>query len=49
MYDKGSNVVNSNKIYIESCKSKDLWVTDFAVLQNINKVVVSFTTKEIGK
>ncbi len=40
-------MTNNTKINSESCKSKDLWVTDFVVLQNINKVVLAFTTKEI--
>ena len=31
-----------------SCKSRDLWVTDFTILSNVNKIGLAFTTKEIG-
>ena len=48
MFDKNMGLVNSAKINTESCKSKDLWVTDFVILQNVNKVVLAYTTKEIG-
>jgi hypothetical protein len=41
------NMVNNTKVYTDSCKSKDLWVTDFIVLQNVNKIVLAYTTKEI--
>lgn len=42
-------MVNNTKLNTESCKSKDLWVTDFIILQNVNKLAIAFTTKEIGK
>lgn len=32
----------------ESVKARDLWVTDFAILHNVNKIAVSFTSKEIA-
>ncbi|KAL3885534.1 hypothetical protein ACJMK2_025586 [Sinanodonta woodiana] len=32
----------------DSCKARDLWVTQFVVLQNINKVALTFTSKEIA-
>ncbi len=48
MFDKGSNLINQNKITSESCKTKDLWITDFILFQNVNKVALGFTTKEIG-
>jgi hypothetical protein len=33
----------------DSCKARDLWVTYFVVLHNVNKIALSFTSKEIGK
>ena len=33
----------------DSCKARDLWVTHFVVLQNVNKIALAFTSKEIGK
>jgi hypothetical protein len=39
----------SFKTHTDSCKTRDLWVTDFVILQNINKIALSFTSKEIGK
>ena len=32
----------------DSCKARDLWVTHFVVLQNVNKIALAFTSKEIG-
>ena len=48
MYDKNFNVSNSTKVNSDSCKSKDLWITDYILLQNVNKIALCFTTKEIG-
>ena len=48
VYDYNMNLTIHNKASSTSCKSKDLWVTDFAVLMNANKIAVAFTTKEIG-
>lgn len=39
----------SFRIATDSCKARDLWVTHFVALQNINKIAVAFTSKEIGK
>ncbi|XP_076081504.1 cilia- and flagella-associated protein 337-like isoform X1 [Mytilus galloprovincialis] len=36
------------KTQTDSCKTRDLWVTDFVILQNINKIALSFTSKEIA-
>ena len=33
----------------DTCKMRDLWVTDFVLLQNINKIALAFTSKEIGE
>ncbi|XP_025081449.1 WD repeat-containing protein 49-like isoform X2 [Pomacea canaliculata] len=32
----------------DSCRARDLWVTHFIPLQNINKIALSFTSKEIA-
>jgi hypothetical protein len=48
MYDKNFNISNSTKVQSDSCKSKDLWITDYILLQNVNKIALGFTTKEIG-
>lgn len=32
----------------DSCKARDLWVTYFVVLHNVNKIALSFTSKEIA-
>lgn len=49
MYDKNTNMKKGTRITTDTCKSKDLWITDSVLLQNVNKVVLAFTTKEIGK
>lgn len=36
------------KTSTDSCKARDLWVTHFVVLQNVNKIALAFTSKEIG-
>ncbi|CAF0765559.1 unnamed protein product [Brachionus calyciflorus] len=48
LFDRNLTMTNHTRIHSDSCKSKDLWVTDFIVLQNVNKVVLAFTTKEIS-
>ena len=37
------------QVHNESVKPRDMWVTTFVVLQNLNKIALSFTSKEIGK
>ncbi|XP_035829374.1 uncharacterized protein LOC101863074 [Aplysia californica] len=32
----------------DTCKMRDLWVTDFVLLQNVNKIALAFTSKEIA-
>ncbi|WAR03587.1 WDR49-like protein [Mya arenaria] len=32
----------------DSCKARDLWVTYFVILQNVNKIALAFTSKEIA-
>jgi hypothetical protein len=33
----------------DEVKQRDLWVTDFVPMQNIYKLVLAMTSKEIGK
>lgn len=35
------------KLTTESCRNKDLWVTHFTPMQDINKLAVTYTSKEI--
>ncbi len=49
MYDNNINLTSNAKVSSTSCKSRDLWVTDFTILPNVNKIALAFTTKEIGK
>lgn len=32
-----------------SCKVRDLWITDFALMPNVNKIAVAHTSKELSK
>jgi hypothetical protein len=49
VYDNNVNLTSNAKVSSTSCKSRDLWVTDFTILSNVNKIGLAFTTKEIGK
>ncbi|KAL4646983.1 WD repeat-containing protein 49-like [Arapaima gigas] len=40
-------LLKSHRVSTDSVKPKDLWVTGMAVLHNVHKVAVSFTSKEI--
>ena len=33
----------------ESSKMRDLWITDFVLMPNLNKVAISYTSKELSK
>ena len=37
------------KAVTESCKVRDLWITDFILMGNVNKVAVAYTSKELSK
>ena len=41
-------MVNNVKISSGLYKARDLWVTDFVLMPNVNKIAVTFTKKEIG-
>lgn len=47
VYDNNVNLSSNSKVSSSSCKSRDLWVTDFTILSNVNKIGLAFTTKEI--
>ncbi|PAA70774.1 hypothetical protein BOX15_Mlig005513g1 [Macrostomum lignano] len=36
------------RVGTEACRQRDLWVTGFAVLQNVSKIAIGFTSKEIA-
>lgn len=38
----------SLKTGTDTCKTRDLWVTHFVPLQNVNKIALAFTSKEIA-
>eukprot|EP00057_Strongylocentrotus_purpuratus_P020337 XP_011674811.1 PREDICTED: WD repeat-containing protein on Y chromosome [Strongylocentrotus purpuratus] len=46
-FDAHLRTHKSIKITNDSVKPRDVWVTTFVVLQNINKIALSFTSKEI--
>lgn len=48
MWDQQIRLQRTLRISTDSCKSRDLWVTNFTVLANINKIALGFTSKEIG-
>jgi hypothetical protein len=33
----------------ESCKVRDLWITDFILMTNVNKIAIAYTSKELSK
>ena len=37
------------KAVTDSCKVRDLWITDFILMGNVNKVAVAYTSKELSK
>ncbi|XP_039249520.2 cilia- and flagella-associated protein 337-like [Styela clava] len=47
-WDHHLKLQKSLKLATESVKPRDLWVTDFVLLPNLNKIAVSFTSKEIA-
>ena len=49
MWDQELKLQRTLKTGTDSCRSRDLWVTYFTVLSNVNKVALCFTSKEIGK
>ncbi|KAK2183025.1 hypothetical protein NP493_327g03000 [Ridgeia piscesae] len=48
MWDQELKLQRTLKTSTDSCRSRDLWVTYFTVLSNVNKVALCFTSKEIA-
>ncbi|XP_064596054.1 WD repeat-containing protein 49-like isoform X2 [Liolophura sinensis] len=48
MWGNNMRIQRVLKTGTDSCKARDLWVTHFVPLQNINKIALSFTSKEIA-
>ncbi|XP_041356070.1 WD repeat-containing protein 49-like [Gigantopelta aegis] len=48
MWGTDLKLQRSLKTGTDSCKARDLWVTDFVPLQNVNKIALAFTSKEIA-
>ena len=49
MWGQNLKIQRSLKTGTDTCKMRDLWVTHFVLLPNVNKVALAFTSKEIGK
>ncbi|XP_051934207.1 WD repeat-containing protein 49-like isoform X2 [Hippocampus zosterae] len=41
------SLVSSQRLQNSTVQAKDLWVTDVVLLQNVHKIAVSFTSKEV--
>uniref|UniRef100_A0A3P8TTE5 WD repeat domain 49 n=1 Tax=Amphiprion percula TaxID=161767 RepID=A0A3P8TTE5_AMPPE len=41
------SLVNTHRLQNSTVAPKDLWVTDMVLLQNVHKIAVSFTSKEV--
>ncbi|XP_074661966.1 cilia- and flagella-associated protein 337-like isoform X2 [Tubulanus polymorphus] len=48
MWSQNLKIQRVIKTGSEACRARDLWVTDFVILPNINKIALSFTSKEIA-
>lgn len=48
MYGLDMKLQRTAKVSTDSCRSRDIWVTDYALMPNINKIAVAYTSKEIG-
>ncbi|XP_022090760.1 WD repeat-containing protein 49-like isoform X1 [Acanthaster planci] len=46
-WDTRLHLMKSIRINNDAVKPRDMWVTTFVVLQNINKIALAFTSKEI--
>ena len=47
VWDQQLQLIWTSKTSTDSCKSRDLWATSFAILHSINKIAISYTSKEI--
>lgn len=49
IYNDEMQLYKTFKAVTESCKVRDLWITDFVLMPNVNKVAVAYTSKELSK
>ena len=49
MWNQNLKLQRSLKTGTDSCRARDLWVTSYVPLHNVNKIALSFTSKEIGE
>ncbi|CAF3375554.1 unnamed protein product [Rotaria socialis] len=47
IYNDEMQLYKTFKAGTESCKIRDLWITDFVLMTNVNKVAVAYTSKEL--
>ncbi|ELU05069.1 hypothetical protein CAPTEDRAFT_229382 [Capitella teleta] len=48
MWGQNLKLQRNLKTGTDTCRARDLWMTDFIPLQNINKIALAFTSKEIA-
>ena len=48
MWSQNLRLQRTLKTGTDSCRARDLWVTNYVPLHNVNKIALSFTSKEIG-
>ena len=48
MWSQNLKLQRTLKTGTDSCRARDLWVTNYVPLHNINRIALSFTSKEIG-
>lgn len=49
IYNDQMQLYKSSKATTESCKMRDLWITDFVLMPNVSKVAIAYTSKELSK
>ena len=48
IYNDEMQLYKTYKAITESCKVRDLWITDFVLMANGNKVAIAYTSKELS-
>lgn len=49
IYNDEMQLYKTFKAPTDSCKMRDLWITDFVFMPILNKVAVSYTSKELSE
>ena len=49
MWGQNLKLQRSLKTGTDTCRARDIWITHFVLLPNINKIAIAYTSKEIGK